>query len=1547
MKSISNINEFYSEHYMAAMLATDLKSVLTRMQEAADKANEGLTGAAAKAKPVYEMLPRLKSVRESCHAEIVARTDGAWDEWNHQLLRTLGYEPKAVDVHILPPGEKDEYVLPGLLNIRGTAGPRLCAFALPAEDEDPLSIVDSTRGKTWAKLIDELFSQELAPRWAILLHAGSLLLLDRNKWFERRWLGFDFEQLFGTNDTQEWKITAAILHKDSLCPDAASCLLDDLDENSRKNAFAVSESLKDAIRECVELLGNEYVYYKHKDGHAKIYEEDTNAQAAALTLECVRFMYRLLFCFYLEARPELGFLPMGVDAYAHGYSLERLREIEQTLLETEQEEEGYFFDASLKHLFNLIWNGRNPSLTGATLDHDFEIHPLRSHLFDPERTPHLTGIRFRNKTLQQVIRKLSLGSHGRGSGARSGRVSYASLGLNQLGAVYESLLSYSGFFAKAKLWEVKPEGEKHDPAQHAFFVTEEELADYTEDERATDANGAYITHEQGEYIYRLAGSDRKASASYYTPESLTRLTVKHALKELLPGKTADDILELKVCEMAVGSASFLNEAINQLAEHYLRLKQDEVGRRIPQEDYKRELQRVKMYLADRNVTGVDLNATAVELAEVSLWLNSIYEGAFVPWFGNQLMHGNSLIGCKRHCWPAELVQRKTAADKKARWQGLSPTPYDWQSDTRPYDGIYHWLVPDEGMAPCADKVLKKLLPDQALYMKNWRKDFCKPYSKEEMQTLRQLCTRVDQLWQEHGELMRQCTELTTDALTVWPHPMPETHPTSTAQKDAILERMMKDPAAPTSRLKMAMDYWCALWFWPVEECKLLPTREDFLMDMAMILDIFNDIPRQPRLKQDLFEPDLLDEVDELPKVELDFGDNGVDKLLTSSPRLALVTQIARQQAFFHWELECDSVFRERGGFDLIVGNPPWLKVMWEEADLLGDYNPIFILRKIAADQLAKLREREFAKHPTLKSLYSQKITGFEGTKELLNAIQLYPLLVGQQPNLFKNFITRSWEISNQQSSVGFVHPEGVYDSAVGGVLRRELYPRLRAHFQFQNELKLFDIHHLVMYSVNVYGPARKKIGFTNISNIFSPRMVDECFITSSVLTPVEGIKNNRGGWSVVGHPDRAVQINEDSLSLFARLYDEEGTPANEARLPHVHATGLLKVMEKIANYPRSIASIKEQIYSSEMWHETGARKDGTIRRDTHYPDSTNRLILSGPHFYVSNPCFKTPREICKLNSDYDIIDLETLPDDYLPRVNYAPDCNWSEYVRRSPNLPWNPSKKYIDCYKLAFRRMIGTAAERTMVPVLTCGGTAHVNTVRSLTTAHRVDMLAVASIVFSIIGDFYIKTTGATDLHYQWMTLPLLPPKPSMTLRVLVLNCLTKYYSELWGDIWTQEFTQQHWYGDDPRLPRDFWCNLTKNWNRDCALRNDFARRWALCELDVLVARELGITLDELCDAYRIQFPVLKQNEDDTWYDVNGRIVFTCARSLSGGIKDRKEFEAIKHKPAGFTITKTWTDNNLPTGPVERSITYEAPFDRRDREADYKTIWEALDRDGE
>ena len=176
--------------------------------------------------------------------------------------------------------------------------------------------------------------------------------------------------------------------------------------------------------------------------------------------------------------------------------------------------------------------------------------------------------------------------------------------------------------------------------------------------------------------------------------------------------------------------------------------------------------------------------------------------------------------------------------------------------------------------------------------------------------------------------------------------------------------------------------------------------------------------------------------------------------------------------------------------------------------------------------------------------------------------------------------------------------------------------------------------------------------------------------------------------------------------------------------------------------------------------------------------------------------------------------------------------------------------------------------------------------------------------------------------------------------RLLLLNCLTRDYEQLWKTGYNDAFRGFTWAKQDQRLSDSIYRSITPEWRRDGILRSDYSRRQALVEIDVLTAMSMGMNLSELKTIYSIQFPVLRKNEEDTWYDAAGRIVFTCSTILSNVGFDRKTWEnGIKGAPAGQKFYRTITDDTMPGGPVERTIQYVAPFDRCDREQDYETAW--------
>ncbi|MCD4670962.1 MAG: hypothetical protein K8S14_11015 [Actinomycetia bacterium] len=990
----------------------------------------------------------------------------------------------------------------------------------------------------------------------------------------------------------------------------------------------------------------------------------------------------------------------------------------------------------------------------------------------------------------------------------------------------------------------------------------------------------------------------------------------------------------------MGSAAFLNEAIDQLAEEYLRRKQHETEETISHDEYTTKLHQVRMFIADRNVYGVDLNPVAVELAEVSLWLNTIYKSAKVPWFGLQLRTGNSLIGACRNTFKTGLLG--SLSKKTASWLDEVPTRIE-PDQQRNTDAVYHFLLPDKGMVDYTDKVIKKMAIPELKRMKDWKKNQIKPFDQHDISQLKNLSSSIDTLWKRHTEMLSDIRQVTEDTYPIFGQRMVENprKRLTTEEKDKVrsdrLYTVGKN-ASPYRRLRLVMDYWCALWFWPIEKADLLPSREDWLREVSLILQgkTFEG-GLAPGESRDLFHDE--EPQQQALKFEDEFGYIDLDELIKENKRLSLIQELAQYYRFHHWELEYADVFQSRGGFDLLLGNPPWIKVEWNEGGLMGDYQPDFVLHKYSASKLAELRE-ETIEELNLKSAYLSAYEEAAGAQNFLNAYQNYPMLRRMQSNLYKCFLPRAWMLGREEGVAAFLHPEGVYDDPKGGAFRREIYQRLRYHFQFQNELILFPIGHTSKFSINIYTTLQTQTDFLLISNLFAVKTIKFCFGYSDYGL-VLGIKDDENNWNVNGHQDRIIRVTEKELALFAKLYDLEGTPPLEARLPALHSSKLITVLTKFADQPVKLGDLEGEYFSTEMWHETNAQKDKTIRRETRFPRDASEWILSGPHFFVGNPFYKTPRAICTEKAHYDVLDLKEIPDDYLPRTNYLPDCSPSEYLLRIPRIQWVDKKRVTDFYRLCFRGMIGSWAERTLIGSITPKQVGHINGVQSTVFKNPDLLLWTAAIGFSIVGDFFIKLTGRSNLHFTWGSFPVLPLKPEYAIRILSLCCITDHYADLWNSCWNDIFRKNSWSKDDPRLPNSFFQNLTPEWNRNCALRTDYARRQALVEIDVLVAKALGLTLEELITIYRVQFPVMRQYESDTWYDQKGRIIFTSSKGLPGVGFNRAEWNEIKGIKEG-TITRIITDDTLPGGPRQRNITYHAPFERCDRESDYRLAWSRI-----
>lgn len=1398
------------------------------------------------------------------------------------------------------------------------------------------------------KVISELFLLDghRRPKYILLCAGNKYYLLEQEKWFKGSYLELDLEMLFdeATIKKDYYSLFYFLLSKETLAPQSEIVLMDQLDEDSHKSAFAVTQDLKEGVIHAVESIANEAVAELSKngdllmvDGQWQFTDESISVKDIASTLkdECLNYVYRLLFLFYAEAREDLDILPSDDAYYAHGYSLEMLRDLEQVPLNSAHSQNGYFFHDSIHSLFRLLSSGYRER---EQLNRSFRIRSLDSPLFNDTSLKILNKVKLRNVIWQDIICQLSLSKKKKGK-AR-GRISYANLGINQLGSVYESLLAFRGFFAESDYIEVHRKRKKANETSESiankdgsYLVPRTRIDEFDEGERYTESNGKLRIIPKGTFIYRLSGRDRQKSASYYTPEVLTQCTVKYTLKPILEKLDngdikARDLLELKILEPAMGAAAFHNDVINQLSEAYIQYRQQELNQKVSPDKYREEIQKVKAYIALNNVYGVDLNPTAIELGKLSLWLNVIHKDMQTPFFGYRLGTGNAVVGAWLKAYDSKdiLLNPHNKREKK-EWWDKAPTHLKYHKTTkqllRKKDQVYHFLLPDKAMVASAGiKLVKNEYQQEAEHIRDWKRDFIKPISQNEYPILQEICRGIDKLLEEHYHHQSKVNNATKGMLTLFGEEQPELNLQTYIEKEALAAQRYEH-SAPYFKLKMIMDYWCSLWFWDMRDATHLPTRQEWYQDLLFIINYKNLNTNNQSLSTELSE-------------------KATKTNLFDNHRLKLVRQQSQQYRFFHYQLEFIEVFKERGGFDIAVGNPPWIKLQFEEKGLMSEVYPELEIRKTTAPQVRRLQDN-FLQISDQKENYYAEYIETESSAIFMNAIQNYPLLKGQQTNLYKCVLENGFLWINENGFLGLLHPQGVYDDPKGKILRQEMYRRLQYHFHFTNELALFsEVHHNTVYSTNIYSGDLETINFQAIFNLFSPSTIDGCFIKDGSKN-VGGIKikdenSNSFVWNIKPHSSRLVRINEKDLKIIAKTF-ENSDDWKSTKLVGIHSKELIGVFEKLGTSDKTISDYKTIV--SEGWHETNDVNEGNIVRNTVYPNSDEyELIYSGPHFFVANPLYKTPREVCSLNSHYDILNHNEITEDYSPRTNYLPQNVGIDYnsIFKGFQRQNGSHDDWFDYYKLGFRKMLSQAGERTLTGAILPPKAGHVNGVISVTLWDQQRLIEFAGLTSSIVFDFYIKSVGRSNLYdFTINSLPLgVDAKyiSNLSLRTLLLNCLNDSYKVLWERNWTSDYTLLNWSKDDNRLKS--FAPLTAQWHWSTPLRNWFERRQALVEIDVITAMALGLSLEELILIYNVQFPVLQQNEDDTWYDTTGNIVFTCSKGLTGVGVDRPVWNTIRDMKVGETYEHTIEKSELYYG---KKVVYHAPFDKCDRVEDYKVAW--------
>lgn len=1359
---------------------------------------------------------------------------------------------------------------------------------LPPEQENhPIASV--------ARLLSAVFVENEGVVFAVVFAGQWALLTDREHWPEGRYLAIDLQLVADRNHTArggEIDSAIACLSAESLVPrsDGTVWWTGVLTE-SVKHTVGVSKDLREGVRQSIEIIANEVVQRRRSKGLTPLGAEF----AQPLAKQALRYLYRILFLLFAEASPELEVLPTNDAEYEEGYSLDRLRGLVQVDLSHDAANRTHIYE-SLALLFRLVDVGHQTESASAEANelssgNGLVFNSLKADLFLADAVALIDEVKLGDAALQEVLAYLLLSKER--TGADRGFISYANLGINQLGAVYEGLMSYTGFFADTDMYEVAKGG---DDEKGSWVVPVERSSgidpgDFVQVTDPLTGETRPALHNAGSFVFRLAGRERQQSASYYTPEVLTRFTVSQALAEIFDHDdrvtTAAEILTMRVCEPALGSGAFAIETVRQLAEEYLKRRQAELGTRIDPDQYPIELQRVKASIALHQVYGVDLNATAVELAEISLWLDTMVSGLAAPWFGLHLKRGNSLIGARRAIYTRDQVNSKAWLKETPRDVSLAELAAnlaDGRAAGKTSGAIHHFLLPADGWGSAVEaKDIKDLAPEALAGLKRWRASIKVKPSKKQLDQLVNLAHRVETLWQFALRRLDIAEREVRRAIPLWgaDEAAPD-GPAAEAVPREDIERKLQDAQGSFQRLRRIMDAWNALWFWPLTDTVAggvqPPSLDQWIAGLTGIVGTHFEGKKTGRTAggETLGLPTGWQALGDAEELDLSFaGALDVNDVLATHPWLGVTERLSAQQGFFHWELDFATVFAA-GGFDLQVGNPPWVRPRSDVDALLAEGDPWWQLAVKPTQAQIAAKRAGTVEIPGIRELVVDGTVEVAVTASFVGAAQNYPHLGGLQPDLYRCFMELVWRNASEGGRSALIHLDSHFTDDDAGPLRAESYRRLERHWQFINELKLFEIQNQKRYSVNIYGPIRPEFGFLHAVSMYQPETVERSLVHDG-SGPEPGIKDENGNWDLRAHQKRITWVSEETLLTWHALLERATVPLRQTRMVYSVNSGTANALNKLAGATR-FSSVQPQ-YSAGWTEGSDNRKKGLFDVDWGEVSSWDDAIIQGSFLYVATPFYKSPNSTMKHHRDWTPIDLESLEPGALPTTSFKPTNDRALYDLNYTH--WGSSRIAARAhYRIAWRNMAPNTGERTLVPAMIPPGAAHVDTITSLGLPESSTglLLACEAQLSSLIADFMVRVVPKA--HIRANVLNRLPfarhnvGERLLALRALRMNALTDAYAELWAGAWMPEFSSDEWAGGLNYLGRKSVADIESTWTVNSPLRRDSDRRQALVEIDAITAILLGISPSELCTIYRTHFPVLYGYDRNAYfYDANGRLV--------------------------------------------------------------------------
>ncbi|GIW45683.1 MAG: hypothetical protein KatS3mg077_2965 [Candidatus Binatia bacterium] len=792
-----------------------------------------------------------------------------------------------------------------------------------------------------------------------------------------------------------------------------------IERESREHAERVSEDLKGAVFRAAESLVSGLIADAVARGAIRSPLELGEASIRDFRDAALLGLYRLLFILYAEARdPRLD----EHKLYRESYSATGL--LEEVLRDSARQwpENRCFLWERLRALFRIYDEGL-PAVT------PWEHIPPRGGDFFSRATPAgriLDEARLPDREVARLILDLATTQPRRGVGRE--RVSFRELDIENLGAVYEGLLEFEPRIARETLIEVRVQGREYvlppgelgrlceknnltlkgevalvagtaaelhhpgapnedaDEAENAInainAIEDDKLEATPDDEESGAEEGEGLEKgatarllrrlEPGAFHF-VPGPARKGSGSFYTPRPLVQDLVRHALGPLIEGKRAAEIERLRILDPACGSAHFLVEAMRFLGQalHHAYVK--EYGGKAPLEfrtttgqgwddhwQASDEEARAansearawcKRRIAERCLFGVDLNPTAVQLAQVALWIESLAGDRPLTYFQHHIRCGNSLLGS----WMARLEQ--------------PPLPSKRNKN------------PQQGFLPFQNKVREAI---------------------REAARLRRLIDTV-----RPEDLLREGIQ-----------------PEST-EEQRYKEHLRRKAEETLQAARLLFDVRSASAFIP-EIWREWETLTRLIHDPARLHAYAEGRPWWPEFER-----------------------------------------VRERERFFHWELEFPEVFldEESPGFDAVLGNPPWDKIKPDRKEFYGRYD--ILIRAFVGGELDRRIRELHSEVPGLAQAfedYEERVKTLAACLKKGGDYQFQDWKVdgkttGGDPDAFKFFVERGWQLVRQGGRVGFVAPSAVYNNEGCTGLRHLLleHSTVERFYAFENRKKIFPI----------------------------------------------------------------------------------------------------------------------------------------------------------------------------------------------------------------------------------------------------------------------------------------------------------------------------------------------------------------------------------------------------------------------------------------------------------------------------------------------------------